>query len=92
MKIYNQFHKIMKSGRLPKVMKKAGLVMSKNDITGDNIKSRITNKAYSDGWSMIFEKPKARKVTPVHAVTRVEEDKTKKIPRKNKYKYIDTEV
>jgi|TARA_B110001454_G_scaffold110223_1_gene103554 hypothetical protein len=81
----------MKSGRLPKVMKKSGFFMSKNDITGDNIRSKISgdNSKYADGWSMIFDKPKARKRTPAHAVTRVEKDKTKQIPRNNKYKYIE---
>ena len=32
---------------------------------------------------------KVRKVTPVYAVTRVEEDKSKRIPRREKYKSIN---
>ena len=32
---------------------------------------------------------KVRKITPVHAVTRIEEDKSKRIPRKEKYKHIN---
>ena len=32
---------------------------------------------------------KVRKITPMHAVTRVEEDKSKRIPRKAKYKQIN---
>jgi hypothetical protein len=92
MKVMKKFHKLMKSGRLPKVLKKAGLEeMSKNDITGDSIRSKISsdNSKYAKGWSMIFDKPKARKKTPAHAITRVEKDRTKQIPRKNKYKYIE---
>ena len=48
-----------------------------------------------DNWNKIFGKPKpitnvkVRKVTPAHAITRVEEDKTKRIPRKEKYKSIN---
>ncbi len=53
----------------------------------------ISDKQMQDNWQTIFGKPepkvKVRKVTPVHAVTRVEPDKTKKIPRKNKYKDIN---
>ena len=33
---------------------------------------------------------KVRKVTPSHSVTRVEKDKTKTLPRKAKYKDINT--
>lgn len=31
---------------------------SKNDITGDDIKSKPNNKAYQDGWDRIFKKDK----------------------------------
>ena len=35
-------------------------------------------------------KIKVRKITPPHSVTRVEKDKTKTLPRKAKYKDINT--
>jgi len=35
---------------------------AKNDITGDNIRSKISNqKAYGDGWERIFGKKKGKK-------------------------------
>lgn len=55
----------------------------------------VTQKVMQDNWNIIFgkDKPKpnikVRKVTPAHATTRVEEDKTKRIPRKEKYKSIN---
>ena len=27
---------------------------SKNDVTGDTLKSRVSNKNYNDGWDRIF--------------------------------------
>lgn len=27
---------------------------AKNDITGDSIKSKVSSKAYADGWDRIF--------------------------------------
>ncbi len=48
-----------------------------------------------DNWQKIFgtKKPtsewKPRKVIPSHARTRVEPDKKKRIPRKEKYKHIN---
>ena len=48
----------------------------------------VTQKVLEDNWNKIFGKPKPtpnikiRKVTPAHAITRVEEDKTKRIPRR----------
>ena len=33
---------------------------------------------------------KVRKIVPVHALTKIQEDKTKKIPRKEKHKHINT--
>lgn len=36
------------------------MATSKNDITGDTIKSKFPNKAYSDGWDMIFNKKSAK--------------------------------
>ena len=53
----------------------------------------INDKDMEDNWKRIFGKPepkvKVRKITPAHAVTRVEEDKTKRIPRKEKHKSIN---
>jgi len=52
----------------------------------------ITNKQLDDNWNKIFidkKDIKGRRVTPVHAVTRVEEDKSKRIPRKAKYNQIN---
>lgn len=31
---------------------------TKNDITGDSIRSKGTNKSYSDNWELIFGKNK----------------------------------
>jgi hypothetical protein len=31
---------------------------AKNDVTGDSIKSRVSNKAYRDNWDRIFGKKK----------------------------------
>ncbi len=30
--------------------------MSRNPITGDELKSRVNNKAFEDGWDRIFGK------------------------------------
>lgn len=30
--------------------------MSKNDITGDNIQSKLSNQKYRDNWDLIFGK------------------------------------
>ena len=55
----------------------------------------VSQEVMDDNWNKIFGKPKpitnvkVRKVTPAHAITRVEEDKTKRIPRKEKYKSIN---
>tara|TARA_B100000131_G_C18017589_1_gene573185 strand:- start:883 stop:1089 length:207 start_codon:yes stop_codon:yes gene_type:complete len=53
----------------------------------------VSQEVMDDNWNRIFGKPKptpkVRKVTPAHAITRVEEDKTKRIPRKEKYKNIN---
>ena len=57
---------------------------TKNDITGDSIKSKITSKSYLDNYEKIFG-VKARKKTPSHASTQIHTDKTKQIPRHYKY-------
>ena len=50
------------------------------------------DKLYSDNWEKIFGKPKpeisVRKETPTHGSTHIHKDKTKTIPRKEKYKTI----
>ena len=50
------------------------------------------DKLYSDNWEKVFGKPKpkvsVRKETPTHGLTQVHKDKTKLIPRKEKYKTI----
>lgn len=49
---------------------------------------------YADNWERIFGKKKpelkSRKQTPSHASTQVHKDKTKVIPRKQKYKLDNT--
>ena len=51
-------------------------------------------KLYADNWEKIFGKKKpelkSRKETPSHASTQVHKDKTKVIPRKQKYKLDNT--
>ena len=55
----------------------------------------ISDDKMEDNWQKIFgtKKPtsewKPRKVIPSHARTRVEPDKKKRIPRKEKYKHIN---
>jgi|TARA_B100001063_G_C16538262_1_gene439916 uncharacterized protein with von Willebrand factor type A (vWA) domain len=45
---------------------------------------------YDEAWERIFGEPrpniKSRKETPSHGLTQVHKDKTKVIPRKEKYK------
>jgi len=60
---------------------------------GKGSKRRNSNEElYSDNWEKIFGKPKpnasVRKETPTHGLTQVHKDKTKVIPRKDKYKTI----
>lgn len=38
---------------------------AKNDITGDSIKSRTSNKKYEDGWDRIFGNKKDSQ-KPIH--------------------------
>lgn len=60
---------------------------------GDKRRPMMVNqKQLDDNWKLVFKPediPKARRMTPAHATTRVEKDKTKQIPRDNKYKYIE---
>jgi len=41
-----------------------------------------------NGFTLKVEMPKARKITPAHAITKIEEDKTK-YKRKEKHKPIE---
>lgn len=36
--------------------------MSKNDITGDDIKSKVSTKEYEDNWERIFRKTKVVRI------------------------------
>lgn len=50
----------------------------------------IGEKEFEDNWEKAFGKKepklKVRKVTPTHAITQKHKDKSKTIPRKQKYK------
>tara|TARA_A200000159_G_C7268325_1_gene316092 strand:+ start:337 stop:570 length:234 start_codon:yes stop_codon:yes gene_type:complete len=53
---------------------------TKNDITGDSIKSKGLSKQGRDNWDKIFGKKediKVRKTTPDHGSTKVHKDKSK---------------
>jgi len=39
---------------------------SKNDITGDELKTKATNKAYEDGWDTIFNNKKISDIANDH--------------------------
>ena len=39
---------------------------AKNDITGDALKSKVSNKKYDEGWDRIFGKKKNKEEKPVH--------------------------
>ena len=41
--------------------------MAKNDITGDEIRSKPVTKAYIDGWNRIFGKKKNKKSTTLYS-------------------------
>ena len=48
----------------------------------------VSDNEYDKAWEQIFgePRPKTRKKTPPHASTQLHKDKTKVIPRKEKYK------
>jgi len=58
---------------------------AKNDITGDSIRTKNTTQSYLDNYDKIFG-VKGRKKTPKHGATQIHKDKSKTIPRKQKYK------
>ena len=49
----------------------------------------VSDKQFQDNWEKVFGKKepkvKSRKVTPKHGQSQVHKDKTKTIPRKEKY-------
>ena len=57
---------------------------------GSGRRSTADDDAYADNWERIFGKKKpeikSRKHQPDHSVTQVHKDKTKVIPRHQKYK------
>ena len=61
------------------------------EMSGKGSKRRpqvVSDNEYDLAWERIFgtPRPKARKKTPSHASTQMHKDKTKVIPRKEKYK------
>tara|TARA_Y100000287_G_scaffold182224_1_gene179458 strand:- start:470 stop:679 length:210 start_codon:yes stop_codon:yes gene_type:complete len=59
----------------------------------DRRPKKVSDEQFQDNWERIFgkKKPKikSRKHQPDHSLTQVHKDKTKVIPRKEKYKSID---
>ena len=59
----------------------------------DRRPKKVSDEQFQDNWEKIFgkKKPKikSRKHQPDHSLTQVHKDKTKVIPRKEKYKSID---
>ena len=59
----------------------------------DRRPKKVSDKQFQDNWERIFGKKepkiKSRKHQPDHSLTQVHKDKTKVIPRKEKYKSID---
>ena len=64
---------------------------TKNDITGDAIKTKVTSQSYLDNYDAIFG-VKGRKKTPKHGATQIHKDKTKQIPRDYKYNNIEEQI
>ena len=59
----------------------------------DRRPKKVSDEQFQDNWEKIFgkKKPKikSRKHQPDHSLTQIHKDKTKVIPRKEKYKSID---
>tara|TARA_B100000035_G_C20913526_1_gene515090 strand:- start:389 stop:598 length:210 start_codon:yes stop_codon:yes gene_type:complete len=59
----------------------------------DRRPKKVSDEQFQDNWERIFGKKepkiKSRKHQPDHSLTQVHKDKTKVIPRKEKYKSID---
>lgn len=45
------------------------MTSSRNDITGDALRSKAPSKAYSDNFDAIFRKPKETPVAPSEVTT-----------------------
>jgi len=65
-------------------------MVTKNDITGDSIRSKSLSKQGRDNWDAIFGKPKVRKTTPDHGSTKVHKDKSK-YERNEKHKTLHSD-
>ena len=50
---------------------------SKNDITGDEIKSKTSNEKYREGWERIFGKKKEEPVEEISISKKKEKSKKK---------------
>jgi len=48
--------------------------MSKNDVTGDNIKSKLPSKSFDENFDRIFGKPKDPKVPAGYTAEELERD------------------
>lgn len=59
----------------------------------DRRPKKVSDEQFQDNWEKIFGKKepkiKSRKHQPDHSLTQIHKDKTKVIPRKEKYKSID---
>ena len=59
----------------------------------DRRPKKVSDEQFQDNWEKIFGKKepkiKSRKHQPDHSLTQVHKDKTKVIPRKEKYKSLD---
>ena len=74
--MFKKLHKIMKSGRIYKVVN-----LIENGKGKQKKTKEITQEQFEDNRDRIF----GRKKTPKHGATQVHTDKTKIIPRKAKY-------
>ena len=59
----------------------------------DRRPKKVSDEQFQDNWEKVFGKKepkiKSRKHQPDHSLTQIHKDKTKVIPRKEKYKSID---
>jgi len=53
------------------------MMATKNDITGDAIKTKAPNQKYRDNYEAIFSKDKEAKQIPTETMKVQEDDKTK---------------
>jgi hypothetical protein len=59
---------------------------AKNDITGDSIQTKVTSKAYSDGWDKIFgnKEDSLPDVEVLEKIVKKELDKMEKFENESK--------